>query len=340
MYGYEEHIYLSPEQILQKVSQQAIFELVLQDRFSFLRQYRSPLRADKHAGCRFEERPDGTILWVDFGDKKQIHRSCFKMVMDYYNESLLGAIRLISNHFQISTDPSDYSLIEPTNSYKNSYQDNKRVDISTNRVPFESKDKIFWNSAIISTDDLEQDNVYSSNTIQIFNPSKSDKAIKFFVYGLCYSIDFFDAIKIYQPYSINYKWITNCTENHIGNIDNLPATGDKLVICKAYKDHRTFRNLNLGTSYNFIWLHNEGSIPSLDILLNLTSRFKQIIVFYDNDYKGISAGYRLVSILNELKPKIADMKYIPLKYSQKDISEFVGKEGRKDTIKLINQIKL
>lgn len=345
MYGYEEYIDLSPEQVLQKVSQKAIFELVLQEKFSFTKQYKSPLRVDKHAGCRFEERPDGTILFVDFGESKgSTHRTCFKMIMDKFNESLMGAIRLICRHFNISTNSSDYSpiIVQPT--YK--YQDNDRVEISPNKIPFKHRDKIYWSSFIIKTEHLEEDNVYASSRIRINNPSK-DKKSAFNVYGLCYTIDFFDAVKIYQPYSSNYKWITNCTENHIGNIDNLPKEGDKLVICKAYKDHRVFRNLNLGDSYSFIWFHNEGSTPSIDILVNLISRFRQIIFFYDNDFKGIQSAYRLMCYINSLLlPKYnedsnkAVMKYIPIGFKQKDIGEFIQKEGRNDTIKLLNKIKL
>jgi hypothetical protein len=100
------------------------------------------------------------------------------------------------------------------------------------------------------------------------------------------------------------------------------------------------RNLNLGDSYNFIWFQNEGSIPSTDILHNLLSRFSQIIVFYDNDDKGIDSSGKLAWFLNELRQDSTITRTIPIEYKYKDIAEFVNKEGRQDTITLLNQIEL
>src|SRR3954465_13973869 len=102
MYGYEEYLDITPEHLLQKIDQEDIFEFVLQEPFSFSTRYRSPFRQhSKDIGtCRFDQREDGTILFVDFGEAPgKTHRSCFKMVMDKESTNLTGAMRIICKKF-------------------------------------------------------------------------------------------------------------------------------------------------------------------------------------------------------------------------------------------------
>jgi len=138
---------------------------------------------------------------------------------------------------------------------------------------------------------------------------------------------------------LTHKFITNCNENHIGNFDNLPNTGRKLIIAKGYKDHRVFRNLDLGL--DVIWNMNEGAIPSLEIIRSFIFRFKEIIIFYDNDTTGIRAAKIYMELLNSIRPNIAKMKYIPINSKNiKDIAEYISIEGRKDTIKLLEKLNI
>ncbi len=332
MYGYQEYIDLTPEQVLQKVSQQQIFELALQEEFSFNKLYRSPLREDTKAGCRFEERPDGTILFLDFGDST-IHRTCFKLLMDTTGKNLTQAIRYIHEKFNLSADPKDYS---PVIYKKVESKENFKTDIKFDKKDYTSRDRTFWNRFNITTNHLQEDYVYSAARIYINNEAKKKKTV-FVPRDLCFVIDFFDAVNIYQPYNSTHKHIKNTNENHIGNFDNLPPTGEYLVITKSYKDHRILRNLGWA---NTIWFMSESIIPDVSILKNLTKRFNKIKVFYDNDYAGLKFGYRLVTLLNSLEWGCADMVYIPLKYRYKDLGEIIPREGERDTIKLLNQLKL
>lgn len=344
MYGYEEYIDLTPEQILQKVTQQEIIEFVLEQPFDFNNRYISPFRLDHTPGCRFEERPDGTIVFVDFGERTinpaKTHRSVFGMVIDKHKTTLTGAVRILCNHFKLSTNPNDYQKIEKI-VYQKSITSSENCLIGYERRLLNKSDVWYWSQFIIKPEHLLEDNVFSASRFSIKTQRKF-KVIN--VYKYCYVIDFLDRVKIYQPYNEKYRWITNCNENNIGNIDNLPLSGDELIIQKAYKDHRILRNLEWGL--NVIWFGNEGCIPDIAILKNLTDRFKLITIFYDNDIEGIKAAEKLLSIFNMLRLGCARMVYLPLvqrhievhgKYL-KDLGEFMQKEGKQDSITVLKQI--
>lgn len=351
MYGYDEIIQITPSQILQKISQEKIIEFVLQDAlqetYNIRRTYRSPFREDKKAGCRFEIRPDGTILFIDFVEKllgrpTKTHRSCFNMVMDYYELTIRGACQLICQRFNLSTNYKDYQT-----TVKNNFDSDKieevRLDITFTKRDVIRPDKVFWNQFQIDTKEIIVDRVYPSSSFTLHKYGQKPKLI--IPRYICYAIDFLHSVKMYQPYNPQYKWITNCTEDDIGNIDNLPATGDKLIIQKSYKDHKVTRNLIGG---NVIWLHNEGCVPSIHILQNLLSRFKSIVIFFDNDIGGRTAAKSLQVILNSIRPNSTTVIYLPRRKKDmeesgkylKDPGEFIFKEGREDTIKILKQIGL
>lgn len=339
MYGYVEYNEITPEQLLQKVSQEQIFEFVLKQSFKYgANQYISPFREDTRPGCRFEPRPDGTIVFVDFGERAtgKTHRSCFAMVMEMYNVSLSGAVDIICEHFGLSKNSSDYKPIIKTTEYIK--QDNPSSTIITyDKIPYAKRDILHWSQFIIRPEHLLEDNVFATNKFYIQGASGKRRTIQ--VYGHCYAIDFIDTVKIYQPYSEKYKWITNCDEDDIGNFDNLPATADELVITKSYKDHRVLRNLEQG--YNVIWFQNEGCVPSEHILRNILSRFKLITLFFDNDLAGRKAAKKLMDILNHMRLGSTRSLYLPRrKYQWKDPGQFVAKEGRKDLITTLKSIGL
>jgi len=345
MYGYYEYIDLTWNQVMTKVSQEQVFELILNQPFDYSLRYTSPIRKDDNPDCRFERRLDGVILFLDFGDKEQTHHTCLGLAMKYYNTNMEGVIKVLVDAFQLPTDPTAYiSSIpyerEETTHHKTREEVHQSETIITyKKKEYDKRDILYWSNFLIKPQHLFEDNVFSASYIHISNRAKK-KVSYFRPQGLCYVIDFLDAVKVYQPYNSKYKWFTNCNENHIGNVDNLPESGDKLVICKAYKDHRIFRNLELDAHNSYIWFHSEGIFPSTDILVNLLSRFKKLVVFYDNDIKGIEASRKLAWFLNELKVGSTTERRLPTNCGYKDLGELVHREGRGDTIKLLNTINI
>lgn len=337
-YGYEEYLDITPQQILQKISQQKIFEWLLQEPFEFGKHnYKSPFRThSKGKGtCRFEQREDGTILFVDFGDSKT-HRTCFGMLMDLKGATLTEALKLILSHFKLSDKVEDYEQeYINTQQYVKTEQPSDTI-ITYDPTPLEKRHKLYLSQFLILPEHLKEDNVFPTNRFYIQKPNLIRRTIN--VYTLCFAIDFLDAVKLYQPYSENYKFITNCTEDHIGNFDNIDEHDNELIITKSWKDHRVIRNTLF--LKNVIYFQNEGMIPSMFILENLSQRFKLITIFFDNDEAGIKTAIKLQAIFNKIRIASCRIVYIPEDTGFKDPGSVVSKEGRQDTIKLLKQIGL
>lgn len=335
MYGYEEHLDITPEQLLQKVSQQQIFEWILKEPFEFGKRYRSPFREDKNPKCRFEQRTDGTILFVDFGDTTT-HRTCFKMVMDSHQDcTLQEAVKIILSHFNLSKEKYEYKQIVSSTEYIKTDQPSDTI-ITYDPIQIEKRHKLYISQFLILPEHLKEDNVFPTNKFYIQKPNGQRRTIN--VYTICFALDFIDAVKLYQPYSVDYKFITNCNEDHIGNFDNLDERGHEVIITKSWKDHRVIRNLLL--LKNIIYFQNEGMIPSMYILENLSKRFKLITIFFDNDEAGIKAAIKLQLIFNKIRIGSCRVVYIPINIGYKDPGAIVCKEGRIDTIKLLKKIGL
>lgn len=335
MYGYYEHIDITPEQLLQKIDQVKIFEWILKQPVIFGNKYRSPFREDNEPKCFFTQREDNTILFIDFGDRTgRTHRSCFRMVMDSYNPTLTltEAIEVICERFNLSKNSSDYPVIQQFDKLA-TVRSKTRIDYIAR--DFEPRDRKYWNKFLISLSDLEEDNVLAAKK---FTKINKKGVLSMYPPTICYAIDFIAHVKLYMPYNPELKFITNCDEDDIGNIDNLSHFGDRLIIGKSYKDHRVVRNiLNF---HDVIWFMNEGCIPSEHILKNLLSRFENIIIFFDNDFTGFRTAYKLYRVLTSLSSKSkVFIRYIPISLKPiKDAGEFVSKEGRKDTFNLLNKI--
>lgn len=338
MYGYEDYLDITPEQILQKVNQEKIFEWVLKEPFEFGKhKYKSPFREHSNpekGTCRFEQRADGTILFVDFGDTIT-HRTCFRMVMDIYNCTLNEALKIIVSHFNLSKEKYEYTSIIKSNQYIKTEQSSDTT-ITYDPIELTKKHKLYISQYLILPQHLIEDSVFPTNKFYIQKPNKIRKTIN--VYTICFALDFIDAVKLYQPYSVDYKFITNCNEDHIGNFDNLDEYGDELIITKSWKDHRVIRNLLF--LKNVIYFQNEGMTPSFYILENLSKRFKFITIFFDNDETGIKAAIKLQNIFNKIKIGSCRIIYMPVSIGYKDPGAVVSKEGRTDTIKLFKTIGL
>ena len=332
MYGYYEHTNITPEQLLQKVDQAKVFEWILGRPVIFGEYYKSPFRENPRARCYFLEREDGTILFIDFGDARATHRSCLRMVMDSQTPplNLSQAIEAICVQFGLSKNSADY---KPMKQFVVEENVKSKTTIKYLSKPFDKRDIKYWNQFLITTENLIEDNVFS---VRKYTKLNKKGVYTKYVNGLCYSIDFLVHVKLYMPYD-KMRFITNCDEDDVGNIDNLSHWGEKLIVSKSYKDHRVIRNVL--DFHDVIWLMNEGCSPNDYILKNLLSRFENIIIFFDNDIPGLRAGYKLRNKLLSLSPshKIY-IRYIPIQLPYKDAGELVSKEGRADTHKLLTKI--
>ena len=77
---------------------------------------------------------------------------------------------------------------------------------------------------------------------------------------------------------------------------------------------------------------SETQFISNDVLNTLKTRFKYIVLVFDNDQTGIEFTNKIKRKYNWIIPMI-----IPRKYKAKDISDFYKMYGREKTILLIKE---
>ena len=86
-----------------------------------------------------------------------------------------------------------------------------------------------------------------------------------------------------------------------------------------------------------ISMQGEGYIPKQSVIDELKSRFKNIYIFFDNDFdKDENHGRQYAQFLS----KTFDIPYIeiPNEYAVKDPSDFVNKYGREKLKQLVNEL--
>lgn len=142
-------------------------------------------------------------------------------------------------------------------------------------------------------------------------------------------------LKIYQPFNkAGYKWSSNIDRSVWGLWTKIPKYGTNLIISSSVKDC-----LNIMCNFKIpsICLQGEGYLPKPHIMEELKSRYKNIIVFFDNDFTNPNnPGHNDAKKLSEeynLK-----MVEIPKKYESKDPSDLFKKYGRDKYLEIMNEI--
>jgi hypothetical protein len=335
MYGFQNFIPLTTEEILKRISQSDIFKIIFKEHPVLGKYYISPFRNDDNAGCFFEYY-NSKLFFVDFADEIT-HRDCFGVICDYFNINYIQSLEYINSYYKLglnySNDDTKPVIYEPVN-YTNNVKKTKTEFIFKPRN-FNNSDIEYWEQYGITIKQLKEDGVYPIIWFKIIKDVKIT-TIRPIVNSYVYTGFENNKIKIYTPLTNNkkFKWFTNCTQDDVGNIDNLPISGKKLIITKSYKDWRVLTNYNI----NGVWLQNEGGIPNMSILSNLSNRFEEIIIFFDNDITGKKQSEKLKLIINSNFPKKARIVF--LEGLLKDPSDYYANNGRLELLFQLIKYKL
>ena len=343
MYGYNEIISLSPEEILNEISQEDIFNIFIKKEIIADKNgatYVAPYRNDQNPDCYFEEY-DERLFFVDFADIPQ-SKNCFSFISRCTGLNYFDSLQYIIKHFNLGkgNSPKRNKTIQKKNEVVEVNKIKRERTITYLPRQFNGKDKKFWSQYEISSEELIEDKVIP---IDLYK-STSRKGVPFVIkpFDIMYAYTDFDnsRVKIYRPYgSKDEKWFTNCTQNDIGCINSLPISGKRLVISKSYKDCRVLRNQGL----NSVWFQNEGMLPKPTLIVQLCKRFNEIIVWFDNDEAGLKSCKIIVNYINSLFPGKARALHLDtslLKQGIKDPSDLISKKGKTELIEFIKNKKL
>jgi hypothetical protein len=126
-------------------------------------------------------------------------------------------------------------------------------------------------------------------------------------------------VKIYSPLAKDKKFRFvhlgkgKKPKDFIFGYEQLPARGPVLIITGGEKDVITVDAMGIPA----ITLNSEGANLTAELHKELASRFKDILVLYDNDTTGITASKKLASHFNLGRILLPDMK------GGKDVSDFI-----------------
>jgi len=281
----------------------------------------SDLRQDEHPSCYIYS--TGTkLLYKDFGDGTSL--ASLDYVMRKFGLDFLGAIKRINIDFNLQLGFDTTSKLDVPMAYfglpdkQPSLEELKlkKASIKVTIRPWSIiHDLKYWKDKYnISVNDLNKFNVYAISHYWI-----NDKLYGCGNNSYAYYFgkqDNIDVWKIYQPYNNkSSKWFSNADSSVIQGYNQLAANGDLLIITKALKDVIILDKLG----YNSVAPNSEGIVINQEQFDDLNSRFKKIVVLFDNDEAGIIYANKY-----KLKYNIQTIE-IPLDKGVKDPSDFVDK---------------
>lgn len=256
--------------------------------------YRNPLRKDENAGCYLRWH-NKVLYFIDFAYSPS-HISAVKML------ELTKGIKL--NIFYENSNSVEF---KPK-------VNNTKIDVELRSFNYD--DERYWMKYNLPIDLVREYDCRAVNKLFINGRYVGvDKH--------CYAIFVEGRVKVYSPYSKNMKWVCNTLNNHIGMLRKLNTFGDRVIITKSFKDALCLKMLGYS---DVCWVQSEGVMLEKRMIYSFTKRFKEVIIFFDNDDVGKSYSKRLVEKILCVDDR-AIVKSIFIDGNDKDISDYVFRYG-------------
>lgn len=129
-----------------------------------------------------------------------------------------------------------------------------------------------------------------------------------------YAYKVYNNFKIYRPLADKYtKWRNNLTDYDIQGYEQLPQKGDMLFITKSMKDVMCLHEMG----YPAVSPSSESTFLPKDVLEQLKTRFKRIIILFDRDTAGVKRSRKLS------RETGLEAMFINKKFKAKDVSDAV-----------------
>lgn len=289
----------------------------------------SELRADKHPGVRIRQNK-GNWLYKDFSFEEHTF-SPIGYVMAKYVIGYGDALRKINNDFRLNLGAAPMFKTKEVPIIHNREEIEKlefsETELKIVSTPFKNKHLVYYAEQGIYKPVLDFYNVKAlegyflskEGTRKYIKISKTTTA-----FAYCYGNYKY---KILQPHS-DFKWITNANKNVIQGWNQLPLIGDLCIITSSLKDVMLFYTYGYAACAPGSEM---GFIPE-DKLEELKRRFKEVLIFFDNDSPGITSAAKYAA-------KYAlQYTYVPEEYPEKDITDFYKKYKKERTKILIDSV--
>lgn len=314
---------ITKDLLLSKFSEETIFCRYLGIGSIDKKLIRNTTRNDKNPTCGFYRNGSGTLILHDFATGEYFN--CFSFVMKLFHCDFHEALNIIASDFGIiRVDNKPVPTIRHVPKFND---ENKITYIQIEMGKFTEQDLKWWSSFGITEKTLNKFRVFSCKSVFLNGNLVSQKAQHNPIYGYYFGKkDGIEQWRIYFPQRKEMRFMGNVPTKTIQGYKQLPKQGKLLVITKSMKDVMLLYELGIPA----IAPNSETQFVSDKILEELHSRFKHIVLLYDNDLTGITFTNKIRKAHPELIPFI-----IPRKSKCKDLSDFYKTYGKLETKLLI-----
>ena len=317
---------VSKETILNLITEYDIFKKYVNNFKEVNKKFVSELRQDQHPTCVIG-RVGNTLKYRDFSEFEAI--DCFEYIKRKYVVNFGEALEMVNRDFNLGLLQGISINYVPTPSIIHGIDIESFPKLSTviqiQRRQWSLGDKAYWNGKYgFTSKELDKAHImpiagFWVNGVYI----KADPIAYAYYFGE--GDDGRSMYKIYQPYSKTLKWLTNCSQDLLQGEELLPDTGDLLIITKSYKDVMVLFKLGIAA----IAPQGETVNISEEKIEELSRRFTNIILLYDNDTAGVNAIAKLVEETN--------LPHFFLPSGTKDVSDFVELYSYESLLTFLNE---
>lgn len=290
----------------------------------------SILREDKNPSlCIFPYKD--SLFFKDFGTNQS--GNIYQLLSLYWNIPLNQVYRKIYNDF---TSVNYKSCCCKNRITKTIIKKKSNIDIKVKIREWKPWDIKYWSSYGINKQWLNYCDIFPISHIFLIHQNGEQIVISADKYAYVY-IERKDnkvSLKIYQPYSTNFKWMSKHDASVWDLWTKIPEKGDKLIITSSRKDALC---LWANTGIPSLSLQGEGYIPKEKVINQLKDRYKKIYVFYDNDFKNeVNNGRNYGKAIAD-KFDLQQIE-IPTEYKSKDPSDLYKNWGKEVFLNVINSL--
>ena len=291
--------------ILSKVTEYDIYASYLGE-FKVGLIYNSPFREDKNPsfGIYYSKRTQ-QLLFKDHGTGQ-----CGNVI------KFVSLITGKTNYDDILEDIVNHTHITNRTKLASSkhYIPSTETIIGVVRQDFTETDKKYWSQFNIGLETLK---MYHVSSIKYYLCNGIVKGI-YKDDNPMYAYKVYNHFKIYRPLADKYhKWRNNLEQNDIQGYEQLPETGELLIITKSLKDVMCLYEMGIPA----VSPSSESTFIPNEALEVLKKRFKRILICFDRDNPGIK-NMRKISLKTGLNCFLVHKKF-----KAKDISDAVKLNG-------------
>jgi hypothetical protein len=315
---------LSKEYILQRVTEQEIFEKYLGAEVQTERKFRNPLRSDKHPTCTFSYR-GGKLRFRDWAWNRSM--DCFDLVGHLYNTNFEGALEQIAADFNLADKtPRKKAINEMALQRKRQEKatSGPKTEVLVHICDWKAQEREYLKSHGITGKQVKKYNCLPIDKVwvngrDVWLYSDKDPALGYYFGSAENGIQRW---KIYFYRRDERRFL--CNTSIVQGLHQLPDEGDVCVITKSLKDVMALDSYGIPA----IAPQAESICPDREVIEEIKSRFDQILTLYDFDYAGVTTANEIRRQYDIPAVFLTDGRLNTRDFGAKDFSDYVRDFGR------------